>query len=51
MYVENSSKWLVDIFKPYLFCINASRKQTQKQIQNIKDFLNKKFNTKSTFEK
>jgi hypothetical protein len=51
MYVENNSKWLLSIFKPYLFCINASKKQTQRQIHAIKKFLNKKFNVKSIFEK
>jgi hypothetical protein len=51
LYCENKSKWLVNFFKPNLFCLNASRKQTEKEIQSVKKFFEKKFPDKSSFEK
>ncbi|GMO14973.1 MAG: hypothetical protein Ta2E_05590 [Mycoplasmoidaceae bacterium] len=51
LYCESSYKWIVNLFNPNLFCMNASKHQKSKEIKKVRKFLNKKFPNKSQFEK
>ncbi|MDR2830349.1 MAG: hypothetical protein LBB45_04840 [Methanobrevibacter sp.] len=51
LYCENSNKYLVKLFNPNLFCLNASTKQNEREIKSVKKFFEKKFPNKSSFER